>query len=191
MISISKTISSVLSEGLRRIKLLIAGQIDVQTSYEAMPFGVDGVPPRGWRAIHSKTEESGKSVVIGYLNLGQLESLVEGENRIYSTDEDGALSFAIFLRGDGTCEIGGDTDFMVRYNELETAFDELKAEHDGLVQAFNELAQEVKTFADAYVPGSPTVTGLPPTFTVTSQSEDPSMADITPAKIEEIKTIGL
>lgn len=177
MIKIVKTISFAFEKARRRIKVLVRGKSDVQTDNEGMPFGVDSIPPVGWRAIHLETGEKGKTIVIGYINELQLEGLVSGEFRIYSLDPDGVLSTSIFLRGDGTMEVGGDVDFMVRFNALKTAFDELKSDVNSHISNWN-------SFAGAYVPGSPTVTGLPPTAT----SSGSSSADIDPAKIAEIKT---
>ena len=99
---ISKLIENIYEEGLRVLKVLVNGRNDVQKSYDVSPFGIDGVPPLGWRAIHAETGIKGKTVILGYINQGQLETLTEGENRIYSTDDQGALSTFIYLRGDGT-----------------------------------------------------------------------------------------
>jgi len=75
-------------------------------------------------------------------------------------------------------EIGGDTDFMVRFSELETAYNQLKSDHDDLVNAFN--AHMHATAA----PGAPSIptpgAGIPAVA---------STGDISGAKIDEIKTI--
>ena len=178
---IVKTISHVIQDGFRRIKAVVRGKGDVQTSYEVMPFGVDDVPPESWRAIYGETGEDGKSIIIGYFNLAQLDSLVRGEHRIYSTDPDGVVSTSIYLRGDGTMEIGGNADFMVRYNELETAFNQLKSDFDSLVTAYN---------AHTHITTAVTGGGGPPgVIAATTSTSSPSTADITPAKIQEIKTL--
>lgn len=176
---IAKTISSVLRDGVRRIKVLVTGAHDIQTDYEAMPFGVDGVPPQGWKALHISTSIKSKSVIVGYINRGQLDSLVEGENRFYSTNNDGDISTSIYMRGDGTMEIGGTDDYMVRYNELEISFNQLKEDHNDLVSAFNSHMH----------PTAATGAPSPPTPIPSSIPATPSTADISPAKIEEIKTL--
>lgn len=68
---------------------------------------------------------------------------------------------------------------MVRYSKLEEAFNQLQADHDDLVQKFN-------SHTHLYIPGPPGST-VPTAPTTTPGT--PSTADITEAKIDEIKTI--
>ncbi len=68
--------------------------------------------------------------------------------------------------GSGVISINGDSDYAVRFTKLETEFNKLRDAWD--------------IFATAYVPGSPSVTGLPP-------SASASGADLSGAKIESIK----
>lgn len=149
----------------RILKFLRFGRGDVQTAREAGPFGIDSGPRKGMIAVYSPTAEKGKTVILGYINLNQLAAV--GETRIFSTDENGELKTQIWLKNTGVIEIGGETDWMVRYSALETAF--------------NELQQKWNDFASAYVPGSPSVTGAPATLAQ-------STADISSAKIDNIRT---
>ena len=172
-----KVISTRLKESKGRwIKVLRMGKSDVQESVEVGPFGNDSNPLKDFVAVYSPTGEIGKTAIIGYINRNQLSE--PGENRSYSLKSDGSLSFYTWMKNNGTMEIGGDTDFMVRFSELETGFNELKSDHNSLVHKWN-------TFAAAYVPGGPSVVGLPPT----ALTDTASTADISGAKIEEIKTI--
>jgi len=82
-----------------------------------------------------------------------------GENRLYSTDADGLEQNYIWLKNDGDIEIGGSSDNMVRFSVLEAAFNQFKQEFNAHVHPSN---------------------GAPPTI--------PSTADISGAKINEIKT---
>lgn len=167
MLNAVKVISTELDNLTRRVvKYLRLGKSDVQTSLQSACFGIDSNPVKDLVAIYGQTGEKGKTVIIGYLLKGQLTAT--GETRLYSTDADGALKTFIWLKNDGTIEIGGGTDFMVRYSKLE--------------EAFNELNNKFNAFANAYVPGGPSSVGLP-------AAAQPSNADITQAKIEEIKTI--
>ena len=188
MINIAKKVESIFDKGRRFIKSVVRGQNDTQTASEVAPFGIDGIAPNNWRALFMQTEDQSEKVVVGYINLGQLESLTEGESRLYSTDPDGALSIAIYLRGDGTMEVGGDTDFMVRYNALETAFNELKADFNALVGEYNAHVHDGVIVAVSGGSGAPAV-GTPGDSAPPTSSGDQSSADITPAKIDEIKTI--
>lgn len=158
----------------RILKFLRLGKSDVQTSMEAGPYGMDSNPVKDMIAVYAPTGEKGKTVIIGYLNKNQLAEV--GEMRTYSTDSNGALKFYIWQKNDGTCEIGGDDDNMVRYSKLEEAFNELKTDFNNLVTVYNSHTHTGVTAG----PGS---TGTTP---AAGQS---SSADITPAKIDEIKTL--
>jgi hypothetical protein len=148
----------------------------VQTPFQALPHGIDSNPVKDMIAVYSETTEKGKPVVIGYLNPDQLAEV--GGTRLYSTDSDGEVQFAIYLRADGTCEVGGDADNMVRYSELETAFNQLKSDFDALVSDYNSHTHIVPQ-----APSGNTTSQTP------IPTGSPSTADITPAKINEIKTL--
>lgn len=177
MITVGKVISHEVKNGLRIVKALFLGKNDVRTSVEATAFGDDAVAPKDWRALRTSVGRVDNSVIIGYINKNHLDTLASGEKRIFSVDGDGELSQQIILRNDGTMEIGGDADFMVRYSELETAFNQLKDDfdahkHDGVVISVSGGS------------GAPAVG-------VTGESGAPTAttsADISGAKIEEIKT---
>lgn len=170
-----KVISSELDKLKRRIiKVLRFGRSDVRTPLEASPYGIDSVPVKDLIAIYSETGQDGDTVIIGYLNKNRLADI--GENRLFSTDENGVLSTFIWLKNDGTMEVGGDTDFMVRFSELETGFNQLKSDLNSLISTFN-----------THVHPGVTVGAASTLITVTV--ETPSNADISNAKIQEIKTI--
>jgi hypothetical protein len=65
----------------------------------------------------------------------------------------------------GILELNGNADFAVRYNALETAFNQLQADFDAHTHLYSPG------------PGTPTQTAA----TVAST------ADITPAKVDEVK----
>jgi hypothetical protein len=73
-------------------------------------------------------------------------------------------------------EIGGDAYNMVRYQELETAFNQLKSDLNNFISIFN-----AHTHAGVTTGGG--------TSGVTATSGTSSSADITPAKIDEIKCL--
>jgi len=146
------------------VKILRLGKSDVQTSKQVSPYGFDSNPIKNMVAIHSDTGERGKTIIVGYINKNQITE--KGESRIFSTDENGLLKTAIHLKNDGTIEVGGNSDFMVRYSALETAF--------------NELQQKFNTHTHAGVTAGVGVTAIPSAL---------STGDITASKIEEIKTI--
>ena len=166
MITFSKVKENII-DSFRSMKVF---QFGAKTADVASSFGDDSAPLKNMTAIFADTSNIGEPVIIGYLNKNQIAT--EGEKRIFSVDPaTGNLSFAIHLRTDGTCEIGGNIDFMVRYSALETAFNQLKNDFN----THNHTT--TATVGDSAIPGVIT----PPTTT--------SNADISGAKIEEIKTI--
>lgn len=180
MIRISTYISSLVERGFRRIKVLINGRSDVQPTYQAMPFGMDGVPPDGTRAIYADTGEKGRNLLLGYINTTQLAALQSGENYIYSTDTSGSLAAFMKLNNDSTIDILGTGDFLVRYNELEIGFNQLRTDLNALITAYNAHVHiTTATVGPSAVPGvlSPTV----------SQATA-STADISAAQITELRT---
>jgi hypothetical protein len=155
---LSKIKSTFFEETRRIIKTLVYGFDDIKTGYEAAPYGTDSNPIAGMVAIYAETSEKGNQVIVGYLNKNQLAG--PGEHRIYSTDSDGNLKFSIWLKADGTCEIGGNTHHLTQFEALKTGFDQLVSDFNAHVHASN---------------------GVPPTT--------PSVASVNSAKIAELKTL--
>ena len=168
MISFSKVKESLIENGSRILKVV---QFGAKTADSVSSFGDDSHPLNNMVAIYASTSEVGDNIIIGYINKNQIAAL--GEKRIFSLKEDGSLSFAIHLKNDQTCEIGGNADFAVRYNKLETAFNNLKTDMNNFITVFNS---HVHISASPGSPNAPTLT-----------SGAASAADITPAKIAEIK----
>jgi hypothetical protein len=111
------------------------------------PFGDDSHPLKDMVALYANTSESGDNIIIGYINKNHIAAI--GEKRIYSLKEDGSLSFAIHLKNDETCEIGGAVDFAVRYNALNTA---LQEEVVKINQELTKIASGISTAGGVYVP---------------------------------------
>ena len=148
------------------IKVLRFGKEDIVTPLVSLPYGIDSKPIKNKRGVISDTRKKGKNVILGYLL--ESEKTESGEIRLYATDDDGVEKFYVHLKKDGTCEIGGDVDNMVRYIPLNAG---LQAEKT-LINA--ELAK-IAVAINAIVPNSYAVT--------------PISVDISAAKIDEIKTI--
>lgn len=174
MLNITKVISTSFDDLQRRIiKVLRKGKSDVQTPMEAAPFGIDSNPIKDMIAVYGQTEEKGKTVIIGYIDKNKLAA--SGETRLYSTDNNGGLKTYVWLKNDGTMEIGGNTKHMVRYEELQTAFNQLKQDLNTFITIFNSHTHTGVTIGV----GSTSTTTTPGTT---------SSADISPAKIDNIKT---
>lgn len=198
MVTIVKTIATKLEDAYRHIKVQVMGKNDIQTPAEVAPYGIDSNPVKDLAAVYAPSTVSGEPVLIGYLLKNRLAEV--GELRMYATDDAGAEQNYMWLRADGTIEIGGDADNMVRYSELETAFNDLKADLDTLIDKHNRLLSDFNDLVTNYnahqhtsaAPGSPTTPGVPPVPVAagvpSSATGSHSTADITPAKIDEIKT---
>lgn len=171
----SKVISSYLDEAGKRIaKVLRLGRSDVQTGIVIAPYGVDSHPVKDSIAVFAQTGVDGEKVVLGYINKNQLAAI--GEYRTFSTDSDGEEVFYTHLKNDGTMEMGGDSDFMVRFNELKTGFDQLKGDFNDHVSMYN-------------IHTHPGVVAGPMSTGVTVNTGTASSASIDSAKINEIKCL--
>lgn len=156
--------SNIDDKDRRELKVV---QFGAKTANVVSSFGEDSHPLNDMIAIYASTSEKGDNVILGYINKNQIAAI--GEKRLFSLMEDGSLSFAIHLKNDGTCEIGGANDFAVRFNELKAGFDQLKSDFNDLVQAYNTHT-------------NPANGSSPPPNQAT-----PSTASIDAAKIDKIK----
>lgn len=164
---------------LKQLVVKVIGAVTTYTAEEYSPFGTDSRPPNGMTAIYARTQANGDECIIGYLHKDRLAQI--GEHRIFSTDDQNVLKTYIWLHNDGTMDIGGNTKHMVRFEELQIAFNQLKTDFNNLVTAYNSHIHPVGNA----VPAAPGPVVTTPTIT----SGTPSTADITPAKINEIKTL--
>jgi hypothetical protein len=129
------TLTRVQQTAEKFIKLLRFGKSDVQTSSLVSSWGIDSKPVKDTLAVHSETQERGETVCLGIIK--EFSKTKEGETRIYCTDSTGAEKFEIYLRNDGKVEFNGSGNFLVKYNELKSGFDQLKSDFNGLVTLYN------------------------------------------------------
>lgn len=156
------------------VKVVVRGNADIQEPIQASPFGVDSNPIKDMVAVYSRTENDGSIVIVGYLNKKSLAK--PGETRLFSTDKDGVDKFYVWLKDDGTVEIGGDTNYAVKFNELKTEFNKLKTNFNNHLIAYN-----------AHVHTGGTISGSTGT---TTPSTETNTSNIDNAKNDKIKTIG-
>lgn len=183
-------------EKWRLIKFTRFDPIDLLECDEMTPWGYDGNPVPETPGVYCKIDSTDDPRVIGYVL--QNRRALPGEVRIYSTDNNKAEQNYIWIRKDKSIEIGGDADNMVRYSKLEEAFNELKtdfnnlvAKHNALKDDFNALVTKFNSHTHSYLPGPGAATPSAPPASLGSSSTatgSSSSADITPAKINEIKT---
>lgn len=161
MITFSKIRSSIIEAGLRILKV---DQWGAKTVQEISSFGDDGNPVANMTAVYADTAESGEPVIIGYINENQLAGV--GEKRIYSLKSDGTLSTFIWLKDDGTMQLGGIVDNAVRHAALDVA---LQAQVVKINAELVKIATGIAGAGGAYTPA-------------------PISIDTSAAKIDEIKT---
>jgi hypothetical protein len=154
---ISRVVSTLLNTVSRRIVKVKTIGSNVETGVEASPYGIDSNPVKGMIALYGSTGIKGEEVIVGYLNQDNLAAV--GETRLYSTDSDGNLQTYVWLKNDGTMELGGNAKHLARFEELKSGFDTLKADFNAHVHASN---------------------GVPPTT--------PSIASIDTSKTDNVKT---
>lgn len=169
-----KIISTEYDDAKKRIsKFFRLGTSDVQTAIEAGPYGTDASPIKNMVAVYSPTLQKGEAVIVGYLNKNQLAA--PGEHRIYSTNETGVLKTYVWLKGNGDTLLGGDAYHLARFEQLQTAYNELQGKVNDHITAYN-----------AHVHSGVT-TGLGSSGPTISTA-NPSTADISLAKADKLKT---
>lgn len=132
--NIVKVVSAALTNGRRIVTVLRRGQKDVQDADQSLPSGVDSSPVANMTAVFSKTSLGTRKVIVGYLKNDQLAS--QGEVRLFSVDSSGTLQTYLWIKNDGTVEIRGSGDNMVRFSKLKESVDELKNDLTTLKSAF-------------------------------------------------------
>ncbi len=140
-------------------------QFGPKTAGECMPFGEDGNPIANMSAVYAKTSNIAEPVIIGYINKKQLS--LPGEKRLYSLNADGSLSTYLWLHNNGTMELAGNGNNLVRYAPLKSA---LGNQDDKINAELTKIAAAITTLGGTYVP-----------VTIST--------DITDSKINEIKCI--
>lgn len=147
--------------------IIATGAGSAEKGETAQVYGMPGLisnPGSGVKGVRIRI--GSLDIIIAALNYQVPLPSVPGETKLYSTDADGAEQATVTAKADGILEVNGNADFAVAFNDLKIEFEKLQTEWD--------------TFATAYVPGSPTVTGLPPTAS-------PSGSNIDNAKVSTVK----
>lgn len=177
MMNLTGVISSMKSGGVQLVKFLRMGKSDVQENKTVSPYGVDSNPIKGMVALYTKTGQDGENILIGYINKNAIAE--PGELRLFGTNSTGTEMCYQWFRNNGNIEVNGDEDNMVRFSELKISFDQLRTD-------LNKLTYNVNQFYSNYLPGSPTVQGLP--LTAASLITPDSTVSIDDAKIDAVLT---
>ncbi|MES2287277.1 MAG: hypothetical protein V4547_16415 [Bacteroidota bacterium] len=161
MMTTSKVKSCTINQrGGRDIKV---EQYGAKTALEVAPFGEDSVPMENMTAIYANTGTNGEPVILGYINESQMAQT--GEKRLYSLKPDGSLGGWVWIKNDGTMELSGNADNLVRWEKLNAAVQQLAIDYNIELQKIS--------LAIAAVGG-----------TYTAMTVNPN---ITPAKVLELK----
>ena len=172
-----RTLITEVKNGFRIIQNKWAKNL-ISTAKQANNFGVDSYPPENTIAILADTLSKEEPVIIGYLYESALEDLKTGETCFYSTNEVGELKSTIKLRNDGTAELLGNTDNLIRYSKLKEEYDKTKAVLDAILTTLQAPINE---------PGN----GAPSAFqaAMIAAVGEKTTGDISESKIDELKTI--
>lgn len=165
MLTLTKIISAEY-DNIKRlvVKFLRYGRGDVQTSLDIGPYGSDSNPIKDMIAVYAPTSQVGETVIVGYLNKNRLAEI--GEHRSFSTDAQGNLKTFIWLKNDGTIQLGGTADNVVRFIALDN-------ELQNLAGFINQELQKIATG----------ITGAGGSYTPANCS-----IDISSAKVDQLKT---
>lgn len=177
MTTITRTLQTLVQRGRLFITVRKKGLSDTVEAANITPFGFESNPIKDMVAIYSDTETLGDSVILGYVNKNLAAQL--GESRMFSTDADGNLKMFVWCKNDGKLQLGGTAHHLATFEDLKSGFDTLKSD-------LNDMKSKWNAFCAAYVPGSPSVTGLP--ATLGSQTSPASTASIDSSKIDRITT---
>ena len=90
------------------------------------PTGDDSRPLPGDAVVFVEGDNVGGKIAVGFLDTRNAPVSGDGEKRLYSRNSGGTIQAIIYLKDDGTLEINSGSDFAVRFNALQTAFNELK-----------------------------------------------------------------
>lgn len=139
--------SAVITAGYRIAKILGWGNIPL-TADQVSPFGIDSSPVKNMIAVYAETEEGGDQVIIGYFNRSVMAA--PGETRLFSLDPaTGNLSIDLWLRTDGTMELGGIGNNLVRYTALNAGIEE---QNTKINAELLKIATAIATLGGAYTP---------------------------------------
>jgi len=164
MINVVKIISTAKDKANVLIaKFLRYGRDDVQTSKQISPFGVDSNPIKDMVAIYSQTGDKGETFIVGYVNKNSLAAT--GETRLFSTNDNGVVQVNLHLKKNGTIEIGGTANNLVKFNPLDSS---LTAYNNLLKAELIKIQAALAAVGGAYA-------YVPPTI------------DITSSKVENLK----
>jgi hypothetical protein len=106
-------------------------------------FGSVSRPPKGTKGIRLRI--GSLNIIIAAFRYDVAAPDNPGETKLYSTDAEGAEKSTHVLTDDGKHVFNGGEDFAVRFSALETAFNQLKSDHNGHVHVETGASTNVPT----------------------------------------------
>ena len=158
----------------RVLQVELTSPEDVQSAEQYRAPGDDARPVNGTRVIVLSIGPASK-VAIASIDLPPADDLAEGEREIYSTDGADRLA-TLRLKADGSIVLNGGSDNAVQFTAMQAAFDQLKADHDALVNTYNAHVH-ITTATVGLAPPAGTIGILAPTLSTGT----PSTADMSGA----------
>lgn len=172
-------------DGDKKVLLLqseITDPDDIQTIEAFKGVGEDFNVPTNSRIIYVAAGNAYKIAIAFDDGIEPDSSIEEGEKEIYSSDLVGVArqrKAKHRFKKDGSHVFNDGEDFSVRFSVLEEAFNQLKDDHNALVDYVNQnLVPHTHT-----APTGATGTAMPPITAPANRSN----ADISDAKVEDIK----
>lgn len=144
---------------VRLLSVQLSNESDVQT-VEYFPMAGDDNPPVNEDKVLVVSLGEAFKVAIG-IRSAIVASMTAGSKKIYSTSG-GSISAFINLLTGGDIELNGNAYSAVRFEELETAFNQLKSDHDlhthgGVTSGPSSTAPPAASTADISAAESDTV----------------------------------
>jgi hypothetical protein len=109
-------------------KTRLSADNDLQSLEHHHEVGCQSRPPKETYVFYGWFDTAWKFIISAFDRVPK-QALEEGERISYSSSGGTIKAFIKYLKT-GIIHINGDTDFAVRFNELETAFNELKTAYN-------------------------------------------------------------
>jgi phage gp45-like len=125
--------------------------------------GLYSVPAEGIKGVMLDVGDN--NIIIATHDYRLNKTLDKGETLLYSIDANGVIKASVLLNKTGEFIINDGTDYAVKFNELQTAFNQLKSDFDA----------HTHPYVDTPIGAS------------TTSATTASTADITPAKVDKVR----
>ena len=138
--------------------------------------GFHGKPQDGIECV--VIDCNGNNIVIATNDYRFNIEIQKGETLVYSYDSSGILKAKLLFNASGELVLNDGTDYAIKYNELKTAFDQLKSDFNNLITAYNAHIHPVP----GVLAGTVTVPS-----SVTVSTGTPSTADMSSSKVAKVR----